>query len=312
MWSISAQGHRAQSGATLTSRWSELIRPPETIARVVFSFAVVEACAGLPLTVGRLIALIFSRGSSRIAEPELLVRILLFRIFIIVGGLTAVFITSAVYQDLRALLRSGRSSGSSPGSGSRERRWRLTELQEGSLRRGGKQVVFMGACLTMLHVADVCLTAAAGLARGPVGQVVAWSSICLLTLHVLLVVIAVLVYRWHWKRHGPSGGSWKVCRPYVNLNMCSRIVGEVPAEVCSICLCCPSGAEVVSTLPCGHTFHRTCLEPWLRQGHCCPLRCSAARAAAEAAPMPPPQSNGGLAQHIADELEELQVISTSV
>ncbi|KAJ6814336.1 putative E3 ubiquitin-protein ligase XERICO [Iris pallida] len=44
------------------------------------------------------------------------------------------------------------------------------------------------------------------------------------------------------------------------------------APDCRVCLCRFDPDSVVSRLPCGHTFHRACLETWLDYHHAtCPL-----------------------------------------
>jgi len=60
-----------------------------------------------------------------------------------------------------------------------------------------------------------------------------------------------------------------------DLERFSRVVQEgEQLEECTICLDSMDAGSIVSTLPCGHYFHRACLESWLRHSDKCPLRCS--------------------------------------
>ena len=40
---------------------------------------------------------------------------------------------------------------------------------------------------------------------------------------------------------------------------------------CSICLEAFKLNEIVITLPCSHTYHKKCMEPWLKDNNNCPL-----------------------------------------
>ncbi|KAK2838860.1 hypothetical protein Q7C36_013674 [Tachysurus vachellii] len=48
---------------------------------------------------------------------------------------------------------------------------------------------------------------------------------------------------------------------------------EVEAEECTCVVCLDSfmRCDVVTTLPCSHIFHKTCIEPWLLEHHTCPM-----------------------------------------
>ncbi|KAK3564434.1 hypothetical protein QTP86_020374 [Hemibagrus guttatus] len=48
---------------------------------------------------------------------------------------------------------------------------------------------------------------------------------------------------------------------------------EVEAEEssCVVCLDSFMRCDVVTTLPCSHLFHKTCIEPWLLEHHTCPM-----------------------------------------
>ncbi|MCI4379848.1 hypothetical protein PGIGA_G00233110 [Pangasianodon gigas] len=48
---------------------------------------------------------------------------------------------------------------------------------------------------------------------------------------------------------------------------------EVEAEEssCVVCLDSYMRCDVVTTLPCSHLFHKTCIEPWLLEHHTCPM-----------------------------------------
>lgn len=56
----------------------------------------------------------------------------------------------------------------------------------------------------------------------------------------------------------------------------SPAVGNSTVEYDTTCVICISALEEgdeVAKLPCGHLFHKGCIDPWLREQACCPLRC---------------------------------------
>jgi len=62
-----------------------------------------------------------------------------------------------------------------------------------------------------------------------------------------------------------------------DLEQYSHSVSKAKLEAdCCICLEGMVVGEVVCTLPCKHSFHKPCLEAWLRQSKRCPLRCNIA------------------------------------
>ncbi|XP_072519583.1 RING finger protein 148 [Salminus brasiliensis] len=48
---------------------------------------------------------------------------------------------------------------------------------------------------------------------------------------------------------------------------------EVEAEEnsCAVCIDSFRRGDIVTTLPCSHIFHKTCIEPWLLEHHTCPM-----------------------------------------
>ncbi|XP_017568865.2 RING finger protein 148 [Pygocentrus nattereri] len=48
---------------------------------------------------------------------------------------------------------------------------------------------------------------------------------------------------------------------------------EVEAEEnnCAVCIDPFKRGDIVTTLPCSHLFHKTCIEPWLLEHHTCPM-----------------------------------------
>lgn len=239
---------------------------PEIIAQFVLCLAYVEASCGLPIMLGRLASMLFF---ERTFEPVVLV----FRVFAIIIGLAAVVVTSLTYQDLRALPCSIVDTGSEEGIAIR---WHLTEMQLGRLRQGGRRAVSAGMLVTALHVADICLNPAGGFVGGPFGQALLLSSCLTLACHMAVVAVTFLAYVWHWQPFGPpSDGLTEVGLPNLRSSVYSSVVEKSSVEFCCLCLCYSEEGEVVSTLPCGHVFHRNCLDLWLRQGCVCPLRCRA-------------------------------------
>jgi hypothetical protein len=47
--------------------------------------------------------------------------------------------------------------------------------------------------------------------------------------------------------------------------------GEGVDGACAVCLECFNVQDELRTLPCGHRFHRGCVDPWLLGGRACPL-----------------------------------------
>ena len=46
---------------------------------------------------------------------------------------------------------------------------------------------------------------------------------------------------------------------------------KTSAETCCVCLEQHSKGQFIKTLPCGHRFHRACIDTWLRQKPKCPI-----------------------------------------
>jgi len=65
---------------------------------------------------------------------------------------------------------------------------------------------------------------------------------------------------------------------------CEELIANLPQEQyryeqllpeghasCAVCLCDFEGGEVLRRLPCGHRFHSSCVDKWLRRNKVCPL-----------------------------------------
>lgn len=257
---------------------------------IVFYLAALEAGFGLPLTAGRLFetVLISDVLGSMVAG------VILFRVFLICYSMTAALFTSSVYVDLRLVLDMEEPM-----------RWAQREHLSWNLKR----VITLSACIAVMRLVDVYVTISSSLAQRPLGQALLWAFYCLLALNCSLLMACLASYRWHWAPGAPGQGALHKAGPLmIDLDRCSRSVEHASEEACCICLSCPAAGDVVTTLPCGHTFHRSCIQTWLRQGRYCPLRCSGVSNASEAhAWVPPTQpapiagSGGGSSEVPQDE-----------
>eukprot|EP00411_Alexandrium_monilatum_P110750 CAMPEP_0175685930 /NCGR_PEP_ID=MMETSP0097-20121207/27612_1 /TAXON_ID=311494 /ORGANISM="Alexandrium monilatum, Strain CCMP3105" /LENGTH=316 /DNA_ID=CAMNT_0016992917 /DNA_START=55 /DNA_END=1001 /DNA_ORIENTATION=- len=54
---------------------------------------------------------------------------------------------------------------------------------------------------------------------------------------------------------------------------CSSEEGRWLGKSCSICLQDFQAGDLLRVLPCGHGFHKTCVDEWLRRASACPMRC---------------------------------------
>lgn len=162
----------------------------------------------------------------------------------------------------------------------------LTEDMRRSIRRENAMVAPMGVVLTFLHAVDVqamqASVPAGGLiaeetaaiaraaARAVAGILVVMR--CLLALDALLVIAAFFA-----RKHDgvPTNSTSSNCEVSMDLDSRSSAIEVCSEEMCSICLCSPVAGDVVTILPCGHEFHRSCVECWLRESGTCPFRCPA-------------------------------------
>ncbi|XP_066505841.1 RING finger protein 148 [Hoplias malabaricus] len=46
---------------------------------------------------------------------------------------------------------------------------------------------------------------------------------------------------------------------------------EADENSCAVCIDSFKRGDIVTTLPCSHLFHKTCVEPWLLEHHTCPM-----------------------------------------
>lgn len=226
-------------------------RPGNVADIIIIWNAAVEICAGLLLMIGQLYIY------ETIPIDNLVSHLILFlRLVSVVWCLATVVIAFSIYQE--------------PGV--------LTEEQQQDLQKDEMKVVSAGGL--MLHAADVWVMQTSGLSEGPLGEGMTWGLCLLVLLDILLVLFASFVpyHRpWPWIHQSPASrrpvGSFATAAAIIDLDGRSRILEIGAEELCSICLCCPGRGETVSTLPCGHTFHRTCVEIWLSKSRTCPFRC---------------------------------------
>lgn len=59
-----------------------------------------------------------------------------------------------------------------------------------------------------------------------------------------------------------------------------KAIGREVESTCVICIGTLEEGDEAATLLCGHTFHKACIDPWLRKHASCPFRCPQAVSAA--------------------------------
>jgi len=79
----------------------------------------------------------------------------------------------------------------------------------------------------------------------------------------------------------------------VEIELASDISGESMCP-CSVCLSALEEGEEARSLPCGHTFHRECIDSWLQKSKQCPV----CRQVVTAAPIAPTVICAPLAMHV--------------
>jgi hypothetical protein len=63
----------------------------------------------------------------------------------------------------------------------------------------------------------------------------------------------------------PSGGEWAT-----QLVPAHQHPADAPELQCSVCLDAVAAGSTVKTMPCAHSFHATCIDPWLMRRASCP------------------------------------------
>lgn len=252
------------SARSLVARWCEGAgcTQPTTIGSVFSCLVALEACYSVPLTVCRLM---LELGSGM--PPGEVARMYFSRCVVYFGMLT-IFVMLLEYLDLLALC------GDEDDSDLEDSYWYMWYLYE---EKEGRAVVVLSscACLAVFRLFDVMMTRTPETEKLPYTESLMCGYYGLLAWDVLLMIVAARAYQEHLIQTGDDLPFYETEDDmlWVDLNKCSRTVAWDSDEVCCICLCCPTGTEVVSTLPCGHTFHKACIDAWLKQGHFCPMRC---------------------------------------
>lgn len=155
----------------------------------------------------------------------------------------------------------------------------LTEEQKEELKKKTKTVVYMAGGLLLFHTVELCVTELSGMPEPLLGPAAALGLRCLVVADVLLLLSSSLMFHKRpWRTLAAtsahtSNHNVKSCIVPFDLNEFSRTVQDDSEALCSICLATQAAGDEVSTIPCGHTFHRRCLELWLRERRSCPFRC---------------------------------------
>lgn len=126
--------------------------------------------------------------------------------------------------------------------------------------------------------------------------------------YVIIHYVRQLLLRW---RQQPEGGDGARARRMLGLDPAT--IAALPSSTyrkaknasdgeCAVCLSALEEGETVRTLPtCEHTFHRACIDVWLRKHITCPV-CRADAESGKATvveegsrrqPSPPPEIGGG-------------------
>mmetsp|Transcript_9033 Transcript_9033/g.25886 ORF Transcript_9033/g.25886 Transcript_9033/m.25886 type:complete len:398 (-) Transcript_9033:39-1232(-) len=94
------------------------------------------------------------------------------------------------------------------------------------------------------------------------------------------------------QRPPPKGASEELIAS-LPLEICCLAEESLPEDRCScaVCLSDFEGGECLRRLPCGHGFHRPCIDQWLRRNRVCPL---CLHDAAQPPPNPPQPARGWL------------------
>merc|ERR1712129_12519 len=102
-----------------------------------------------------------------------------------------------------------------------------------------------------------------------------------LVVSILLFVLAVPVHNNLWTLLDRLDGQCEadLQEPKIDLEGSTFINAKSLEETCQICLEELAEGEEVANLPCGHIFHRSCVERWFQVRNTCPMRCESAQAA---------------------------------
>lgn len=244
---------------------------PSSVVRVVLIHVLLDAFLTLPLAVSRLMdAIVYDRSNG---DATGIIYIRLLAILLICCKLA---VGCSLYLDL-----SGCHAG-----------WRyiffasFDEQQE--LRQlqlwVGTICVLPAGVLLLLNVIDIWLSSHSPATR-PMNRVLLALLYVMVPLNIASWACSTAVLRGIQERNSqlrnnraatnPQGMLARMRESNFNLSTCSRTLDKDLVEHCCICLDGLHQGHVAATLPCGHTFHTACLEPWLQHGGCCPMRCEA-------------------------------------
>lgn len=275
------------AGLGLASLGVELLgrmrRNPKSVIRMVCGQLIVDALLSMPLTGARLANMIVSELNS----PDR-VGIIYLRLLVIFLSIIKLSLSLSLYMDLMALTV-GVTSGES-GSVAVRRRYSLfgslgqqQELLQ-MQRWIGWVCVLPAGVVTCLHIFDLCWTRS--IRDTNAGQVLVAVFYLVVVVNIGAWLCAVLVFRGIQERrvqlvqedsnnlrsflsqlHEP-GAAYQI-----DLSKCSETLEVALDECCCICLEPQHSGEMVATLPCSHSFHKACLESWMRFQVRCPMRC---------------------------------------
>jgi len=216
---------------------------PAGVANVILLNMVLELFVALPLVVGRL----GEELLDGLLKTDRGLWLAFVRLLLMGCGINSVILAFAEFWKLRAIAR----------------RWGKAFPR--TVTPVGYMSISVFAILMWLRIIEVWLcTPAKPSDERQLAQRMSFAWSHLIAASVVLQVISLIGYA---KRHRITASA------YVD-SCCRTVTLEAGSEeTCCFCLACPQAGEAVAILPCGHSFHRDCVQPWYLKEHRCPFRC---------------------------------------